>query len=338
MKNYTLVNDTTPDLHLGSDAVMRTIREAAQRHGYTEAARHLVSTEITGRDYERLLSRSELVVINGEGTMHSDSRGCKNIAHFAAVARSQGKRVALINSCYDGNSQVTADLLAACDLLSFRESHAQRAFLSQRPQAQTRVVGDLSLQSFPRIERAPAAAGIAVTDSVLEDATLALMEIGQHFGAGYACVKDFRFWSSKNVPLRTAWRVFARGAAQLHPRPSLLLDVLRHQSRASFHDTVRQAGVLITGRFHAVMYCLRNRVPFLYLASNTAKIDHVLADAGLDIGRRKIASLADVLRLGTRAEDVIGAAAYTPAEAQSLGDYLQEQEQAAAALWRDVFA
>lgn len=338
MKSYCIVNDTTPDLHVGSDAVMRTIREAARLHGYTEVASHPVSTEITGRDYERLLARADLVLINGEGTMHGDSRGCKNLAHFAAVAKEWGKRVVLLNSCYDANSQVTANLLARCDLLCFRESQAQRTFARQCPQVSTRVVGDLSLQSFPRIERPASATDIVITDSVLEDATAALVEIGQHFNARYACVKEFRFGSRKNLPLRAAARAFARSVVRLQPRPGLLLDLVRHQSRATFHDTVRRAGVVITGRFHAVMYCLHNRVPFLYRASNTGKIDYVLADAGLDIARRKVTGLPDVLRLGLRAQDVVQAAAYSPEESERLDDYLRQQQDAVAALWRDVFA
>ncbi|MCM5679450.1 polysaccharide pyruvyl transferase family protein [Schlegelella sp. S2-27] len=338
MKRYTLVNDTTPDLHIGSDAVVRTIRQAAKVHGYTEAAAHRVSTEITGKDYHRLLSGSELIVINGEGTLHGDSRGCKNIAHFAAVAKSEGKRVALINSCYSDNSQITADLLMRCDLLAFRESHAASSFCAQQPDAQPLVVGDLSLQSFPRAARSSSGARIAVTDSVLDDATRALLQIGQHFGADYACVKDFKLLSSKNVPLRSAWQVFAQGARRLRPHPSLLLNVLRHQSRATFHASAQRAALLITGRFHAVMYCLCNQMPFLYIASNTAKIDHVLRDAGLDIARRKISGLDDVRRLGAQPAELVRAAAFTPAEEQGLRLYLQQQQAAADALLRTVFA
>lgn len=338
MKTYTLVNDTTLDRHIGCDAVIQAIRDAARLRGYREVATQAVSAEIGSADYERLLDKSSLVVINGEGTLHDDSRGCKNIAHFAAVACRAGKRVALINSSYSDNSIVTSELFSGCEFLAFRESTSARAFQAHCPQAAPQVVGDLSLLAFSRAVRPGVPSGIVVTDSVLPEATHELLDIGMRLNARYACVKDYNYgtFSRRNRPVRMAMRLFGRHLKQLRPRPKLLLDTMRHR-RSGFTNDVQNAAAVITGRFHVVMYCLRNELPFFYVASNTDKIDAVLRDVGLDIPRRKIERWADLSTRGRDAEELATAATYSTDELKSLRAYLERHAAASADLFDAVF-
>jgi hypothetical protein len=73
---------------------------------------------------------------------------------------------------------------------------------------------------------------------------------------------------------------------------------------------------VVTGRFHTACLCLGLETPVAALASNTPKIEALLADAGLDLGLRLLAS--DQL---DRLEKVPG---YSPAETAALGRFLAD--------------
>jgi hypothetical protein len=61
------------------------------------------------------------------------------------------------------------------------------------------------------------------------------------------------------------------------PRPEI-------EARAFYRTLAASSGVL-TGRFHAVMFCLHSKTPFLAVASNTSKIQDALLDATGQTGR-----------------------------------------------------
>jgi polysaccharide pyruvyl transferase WcaK-like protein len=80
----------------------------------------------------RSLATCDLVVINGEGTLHGVSRGPRNLLNLIRLAKTHfGKRVFLINhSCYPSNSELPADAgveafykhtLSQCDRIVVRE-------------------------------------------------------------------------------------------------------------------------------------------------------------------------------------------------------------------------
>jgi polysaccharide pyruvyl transferase WcaK-like protein len=72
------------------------------------------------------------------------------------------------------------------------------------------------------------------------------------------------------------------------------------------------AGV-VTARFHSVCLCIGLGVPFVAVSSNTPKIEALLEDSGLDVGRRMISR--DSL------DGVSGVPAFTAGELEALGRF-----------------
>lgn len=341
MSTFTLINDTTPDRHIGCDAVMQTIRRAAAARGYLEVATHAAGSNITGADYPRLLSQSELILINGEGTLHDDSRGCKNIAHFAAVAKAAGKRVALINASYTDNSPTTTALLAGCDILAFRNQTSADQFTAQQPSAHTVVLADLSLQSFPPPATEPASrrsGRILVTDSVLPTATRHLFELALRLGCSYARVQESPKMTRANRPRNVLLSLCRQHPALALQAARFGSEVLRSAARHTFFKQAQQASLIITGRFHVVMFAVQQGIPFLFLPSNTAKIDHSLADIGIDSARRKLIDLSTVCTTPPTTTTLRDLARFTPEEMLARKDFLAQQASSVQQLMDMVFS
>lgn len=330
-RHYTLINDSTSYRHIGCDAVVATIRRAAALRGYVEVARSPAGRFFSDK-YEPLLRDSELMVINGEGTLHDDVPACQGIAYFAAIAKERGKRVALVNCSYSGNSAVTTRLLSGCDVLAFRDRQSARAFA---PDSEHFVTGDLSLHSFAALERRPTGR-ICFTDSVTPAATQSLAELGCRLGAHYAPVKDSTFYPFSDT-VRFGAAHLRRYPAQLAKAAGSLWSAARQCDRRGFEREMQSASLLVTGRFHAVVFCLRNSIPFYFAPSNTGKIEWLLEDAGLDPRSRTLNKLESQLAGGRTPAQIVRDAAFSPAEGEAIAAYLQRQAISVAAVMDRVF-
>jgi len=133
MKVYVL-NDTSKSphkKHAGSVATMKALHELLSDHEVV--GRHCAG--LGGPD-EKCLDECDVVVCNGEGTMHHDSKSMRFLMKVLDRAQKMGKKTMLINSVWDSNSNYD-DTLRAFDFLSFREE------LSQMDAGMGRVFKDL---------------------------------------------------------------------------------------------------------------------------------------------------------------------------------------------------
>jgi polysaccharide pyruvyl transferase WcaK-like protein len=85
---------------------------------------------------------------------------------------------------------------------------------------------------------------------------------------------------------------------------------------------------VVTGRFHTACFALGLEVPMVVVASNTPKIEAVLADAGLDLARRVVPS--------TELDSVRDVPPFTPEEALSLRRFLEATRAAHRAMFSDL--
>lgn len=323
-RTYTLINDTSADAHIGCNAVTKSIRQGAQMRGYSEAATHKAGEIITGHDYDRLLSGSHLIVINGEGSMHDDSKACRNIAHFVSVAKEHGKRVALINTSYSDNSRTTGDLICKADLIGFRDSNSMREFLLHHNANQITVAGDLSLQSFEKQELQSKKSSILVTDSVTPSKTADLIAFALSRKARFAPAQDRSAAASSNNPLRILRKKHLFSVRGLIRNTRGWIDVAANTSHKHLLQIGQKANLIITGRYHVVAYAISFQIPFLYTPSNTGKIDWFLSDIGIDINKRKIRSLQDLMSMSDN--DLLTQAIYDDDELDSIKQFLMHQK------------
>jgi hypothetical protein len=214
--------------HCGSAAVMQAIRAELSRHG-----------EIVNSD------DFDILVVNGEGSMHRGGGAFRDKMRLIEAAVSAGRPAYLINSVWQDNPHDFDTALAKCRQIVVREVLSQRDIARHGVTAE--VMPDLSyFAPVPSGDAVDFKGGVVMTDF-----------LSREFGSF--------------VRLRSRW-------AERFP----FVD-LRAMDWATLVRSLRTARLLVTGRHHAVYAACKARTPFLALAGNTHKIEGILATAGSDI-------------------------------------------------------
>ncbi len=217
------------EYHCGSEAAFRAIWEEVRRHG------NIVGAE---GDYD-------LLVVNGEGSMHHDSKGCQRKMEEVRKAQSEGRRVALVNTVWQDNPSAYADVLAGCEQVIVREVCSARALSEVGISAQVSLDAAFSCE-VEDVEPVDFEGAVLVTDF-----------FSQEFNT---FVKITGKWADKFV----------------------YID-LRDWSWSHLVRSMSTASLLITGRHHAVYAACKARLPFVALEGNTHKIRGLVETASSDI-------------------------------------------------------
>lgn len=294
-KNVLLVNDTRVDKHHGCQAVMNAIFVLLQRNLMKPALSwpaHLEWCNVA--EFDEVLPKADLVVINGEGTIHHDRPAGRRLLELGARARAESVPVALINVGWEANGPEFVSLLNDFDLVSARDSRSAEHMRAGG--ATVRVVPDLSLwfarSQGVRPNTSTKRVGIGVTDNVDRFKSLALNSMRSSIDGQLVSIVH-------GAPGPTGWVRFLRGGVALsedlqHPSRLAALLRLRHNLwRQGSTDTQQFIAhlaafkLLVSGRFHACTLALAAGTPVISQASNTNKIAALFHDAGLDSWRCK---------------------------------------------------
>ncbi len=329
MIRAALINDTRENRHFGCERVVSAIESLCVRHGICITER--VSVLESWRDDPARIQRIEeldLVLINGEGTIHHDRPAGVELVEAGVHFRGRGVPVALINTTWYANRPHLAAEIATFDLVAVRESKSHRELLPTVPHV--RLVADLALH-----EPVPAAAGrigIGFTDCVRSDVTLALHRLHRRHGGRLLNILSNRSDLGSLVYYLRALEV--RRPPRRRETPKRLVAALRmlltqSADAAAFDAAISGLSLLVTGRFHAAVIALAAGTPMLGVASNTPKISATLADAGLGAWRVVPPDRIDRALLDRAMQ-------FEGDEVESMAQYVQEQRELQEALFEDL--
>lgn len=212
--------------HCGSAAAFQAICTEVRRHGQI--------VDVGDDDYD-------LLVVNGEGSMHHDSKSCRNKMSQIQSALDTGRRAVLINTVWQENPSKYAELLARCDQVVAREICSAHELAGIGIQAEVKMDQAFSLE-IEDVEPVNFDGAILVTDFYCRE-----------FGT-FARITGK--WANKFV----------------------YMD-LREWSWSRLVRSMETASLLITGRHHAVYAACKARLPFLALEGNTHKISGLIKTA-----------------------------------------------------------
>lgn len=282
---YFLVNDTRFDNHHGGLTVVKNLQLGLERRGWTCTGSLPVSA--TARQLPRhrpQIEAARLVVINGEGSLHHDSRNAGRL--FEICAELQPVRpLALVNALWQDN-----DLARWKPLLArFVAVYAR----DRRSQAQLQAGGidadyapDLTFYEYPRFTGQPRAR-FGCTDSVLKSWTAQVLQLCQ-------ADEDFTY-----LPLFTGQLQFRRGARDwekalkyaVYPWLSRICEVpVPPRYRAldcaigeteAFLCRLASCRAVCAARYHALCFALQQNIPFVAVTSNSHKSEALLEEVGL---------------------------------------------------------
>lgn len=282
----------------------------------------------TDEQLQRDIRAADICLVNGEGTMHDDAPLALRYGALARYCREHGVPCFLINSVWQNNILLNADAPLFTRIF-VRDVLSQAALAEIGLPAE--VVPDLTL-SYQYEGATPVRQGLLINGSVLTErlreawriscANPHLRYVSIRTIAPLQLGKGFDVYLRKN--LRKRLKAYRRIAASyLHRYPAELpgsrIDKLRWRyavlAPRRFLALLRRSQGVITGRFHLVTLCLVTGTPFYAIASNTHKIEALLAQVGL--GERLRASY----------EEAVGDAqriAFSEAEQAGIESFLQD--------------
>ena len=104
MAKAVLINDTRVDLHHGCDLVWQSLVVNCATVGI-----EIIATAPAHVDWKenhlfmQAFETADLVIVNGEGTIHHDKHAGDNLLDAGRLARQQGIPAGLINCTWEGN-------------------------------------------------------------------------------------------------------------------------------------------------------------------------------------------------------------------------------------------
>lgn len=326
-----LLNDTRPDLHHGCGRVVRLIAEKLERQGValiaTSPVRH-AWWEDAG--FLGALERADLVVINGEGTLHHGTPHGLNLLRVAEHPLRGAKPVYLINALYQDNPPEWAALLSAMTEAVARDTRSAAA-LAEHLGRPVRTIPDLTLCDGP-LPSSAQRRGIVFGDSVHDPLSIRLAELSlNHPGSRLVPILTHLKAPKGRTAVGRALRAgyVAVHTWRFHRRfPNLELC----SSETDYAAALGRAELHVTGRFHGVCYSILTGTPFLAIGSNSWKLEALLADFGLSPTRLQTPEGVE------RALRDPSSWAYTDSELAAIGSALSQAQADSDGLFSEMAA
>lgn len=275
-----ILNDTSTRYHHGCARVMRLLTAGLERHGIEIIAKSAARNDWEkDADFLAALSRADVIVINGEGTLHHGKPAGETLLKITTHPARGTTPVALVNALYQDNPDTWNTYLSKCNLISARDSQSTATLAKASGQA-VRWLPDMSLTAPALTPEAPRT-GVIVGDSVKLSARKVLAHAADKIpNVRFIPTKTLSspIWRSK-LARALLYRVY-NGVMPFKTPPFTM-----PANEAAYLAELATAELHITGRFHAVCLSMLTETPFLAFSSNASKIERLLKDAGLDTSR-----------------------------------------------------
>lgn len=220
--NILILNDTSK-YHNGSKHVVEFLTNTFKDHKIT----------LTKKTKERFLEGHDLVIINGEGTMHDNAKKAKTLLSLAKYAKHElGIKVILVNSVWQRNSDELTQQLQNFDYIGVREVLSKNE-INKCISNKVEVHLDLSYYAKVPYEKYPSTnivAGNFYTDKSSKNGSVIINNIGE----------------------------------------DSTIDIF-NESWNTVVNKLRHAKLLVTGRHHEMYAACKARCPFIVLEGNTHK-------------------------------------------------------------------
>lgn len=257
-----LINDTRCNGHVGCDLVIAAIMQQCRRVGIELVGTVLNSSTSDAAEIAARVDDFDLLLVNGEGTLHHDQPKALRIAEAVRIARQAGRQCVLLNTVWQDNDEACR-MLECFDQIYCRESIS--AAQLQRDGATARVVPDLVFSHSLASDGEKR--GVAVLDSFDRRTTLRLA--WRSAARGYAFlpmhIEHYRKLK-KRTPL--GWTFRLRGGRCIPPGQQWLSELTRSE-------------LVLSPRFHGTCLALLAGRATAIVASNTQKVEGLVADIGL---------------------------------------------------------
>ena len=314
MKTAVLFNDTRPHFHHGCDRVMSVLEKKLHHRGITVIATSPVRHEWwLDQALLRTIAQADLLIINGEGTLHHGSKHGVNLLRLAHHEARSGKPLFLINALYQENPAYWGEQIRLFDGVWARDSWSAKE-LSTVWGTPVDHFADLTLcDGF--VEFGSERKGMVVGDSVKKAITRELARVSVRTKGTQLVPTVHRIKSPKGktgvaaIPRLIYSKIYHTIWNARYPNFAMMPD------QDAYAALIAGSALHVTGRFHGACFSILTKTPFLTLSSNSWKLEALLADCGLAADR--LVAPGDLARaIGRRNWD------FTAEEMQNIDSYV----------------
>ncbi|CCK74274.1 conserved hypothetical protein [Oleispira antarctica RB-8] len=274
MIKIAIINDTRVTSHYGCMLVMENLLALLEKNNVEVVWTWDVSVD--WRKHKRQIlnqPKVDAIIVNGEGTIHhsKDRKFAQSLAEFALFSNEVLKTPSyLINATLYKNDAKEYEKLKEYRAIYVRDKGSLEELNSFKLEG--RYVPDLTFAANNRdYLELNATQGVVVIDSAIKQDNIVLKEFSQRNGFPF---KSMIVARRKNAKFIRSPRPYIKNILKY-----LTSDRKISTSPTTYIQYLRDHRLVITGRYHTVSMCIKNRIPFIAIDSNTPKIRYLLADA-----------------------------------------------------------
>lgn len=314
MIKIAIINDTRVTSHYGCMLVMENLLSLLKANNVEVVWTWDVSVD--WRKHRNTIIKKptvDAIIVNGEGTIHhsKDRKFAKALAEFAQFSQKVLKTPSyLINATLYKNDAQEYEKLREYRAIYVRDKGSLEELESFNLEG--RYVPDLTFaaNSTKYSEFNPSHNAIVVDSAIKQDNPI---------------LKDFS--ESNALPFKSMIVARRRNAKFIRsPRPYIknilkfiVSDRKISTSPSTYIQYLRDYRLVITGRYHTVSMCIKNKIPFIAIDSNTPKIRYLLMDALGETKRNIKISELDQVNLASNYE-------YSDEELEKMNRFIKSAE------------
>lgn len=261
-------NDTRISKHLGCEIVMSQLFAYCHIFGIEIVASLPINSVFETRA-RTFFSKVDLIIINGEGTMHGDSPAALRILSLAVEAKALDIKIVLLNSIWFDND-ILNDYLDEIDIIACRESKSATVIRSHGFNCS--VVPDLSLtldiEAFPKTSESVTDKPFVI-DNQRWDSKMKLGLFAKQFNYPFRLMDSHR--SFRTIE---GWR---RGLAFISK------GIKKKEFTKYTIAELCNSSLVISGRFHGCCLSILAQKPVVWFEGKTKKISGLFEDAKLGL-------------------------------------------------------
>ncbi|MFC5050159.1 polysaccharide pyruvyl transferase family protein [Rubritalea spongiae] len=264
-----LLNDTRSDMHIGCELVVSNTFRLCEQFNIRIIS--TITTKLSAQApniIEPLLKDADIVLLNGEGTIHHDRPKAIALLEAVKLAKERGLLTVLYNALWSDNVLANT-YLRYFDLIFCRDSLSTDTIKKQTPSAPVIFVPDMSFIT-PIPAKREVRNGIMVSDSINKKTSKRLAKFAIKHQATFSPMgcNFFHAFRKKYITLFSL-------------RSLCSLDKSYSETPERFINRLLTSEKIITGRFHTACLAILCGTPVCSISSNTKKIEALYKDFGL---------------------------------------------------------
>ena len=288
IRQAILLGDTSGVGHHGSQTAIENLYCGLKRNDI------IVQRSHNGKNWERnprlrrQVKDCDVLIVNGEGTLHHDRPIARQLVAAAEFASGHSVPSVLVNTLWHFNSRELAKSTARFNLRFVRDRQSEVELRSYG--VSSILTGDLTLLSGSVPCRRNRSGQITVTDSADRQVSQLLWKLSSDPALSRLPIINRSSCKNKTRTIDRFRRLLQGRMAKICT-PEFHRQVRERwlpfgaPSGDAFVERLSRSRLIISGRYHAVCFCLLTKTPFIAIPSNGRKVEALLSEAGCNPGR-----------------------------------------------------